>query len=263
MKRILMLASMTMLVFSCSKPIDVPAPSPVVLKNVKEIRNAPNDYRSYQYNTNGQLTTYFSQFTSRTDGTVSQYSVQFIYENKRLVKALMAGGYQLYKYSAGKPVAVESYNNKDELFSTVYLTINHKNLLSETRELFKVPQSQETGEIKTVFQYNAQNNLIRRDYYSRSSLTDPLLLQYSQLFLDFDNKVAVREEWNTDYFLPDIVLVKNNPAIIQTLDAQGIPGRKDRYEYKYDAEGYVTERKHFVENMPNLVTPITFTYQYW
>jgi hypothetical protein len=256
---------MAIIIFSCSKPVDVPSLeiNPVVLKKVKEIRNAPNDYRSYQYNDNGQLTAYFSQFTSRPDGAINQYGIQFMYENNRLVKTLTGNAYQLYKYNAEKLVAIESYNNKNELYATIFLVINDKNLLTETREQFKVPMSQEIGEIKTVFQYNAQHNLVRRDYYSRSSLSDPLLLQYAQIFLQYDNKVAVREEWSTDYFLPGIVLIKNNPAIIQRLDAQGIPERRDRYEYKYDADGYVTEKKHFVENMPNIVTPVTFTYQYW
>lgn len=175
----------------------------------------------------------------------------------------MANGYQLYKYTTGNSVVVESYNNRNELFSTCFLIINNHHQLTEMREQFKVPMAQETGEIKTTYQYNTQGNLVRRDYYARSSLSDPLNIQYSQLYLQYDNKIASKEEWSTDFFLPDVVLVKNNPAIIQTLDAQGVPERRDRFEYKYDADGAVVERKHFVENMPNPVIPITFTYQYW
>lgn len=265
MKKIVSIAFFSVLVFSCSKPIDVPLPVeiPAATKKIKEIRNAPNDYRAYEFNENGQLKTYFSQFTSRTDGAISQYSIGFIYENNRLVKAQVANGYYLYKYAANKIVAIECYNYKDELFSTTFLTYNTNHQLTEKREQFKVPQSQETGETKTVFQYNANGNIIRRDYYSRSALSDPLLLQYSQLFLQYDNQPAIREEWSTDFFLPGITLVKNNPAIIQTLDAQGIPERRDRFEYKYNHEGWVTEKKHFVENTGNTVIPITFTYQYW
>lgn len=241
----------------------MPVAPPQMVKKVREIRNAPNDYRSYQYNDKGQLIHYFSQFTSRTDGALSQYSVQFSYENNKLVKAEMANGYQLYKYTTGNAVVIESYNNKNELFSTCFLIINNHHQLTEMREQFKIPASQETGEIKITYQYNIQGNLVRRDYYSRSSLSDPLNIQYSQLYLQYDNKTAAKEEWSTDFFLPDIVLVKNNPAIIQTLNAQGVPERRDRFEYKYDADGAVIERKHFVENMPNPVIPITFTYQYW
>lgn len=265
MKRITGIAIMAAFILSCSKPIDNPLPveTPVTVKKIKEIRNAPNDYRAYQFNENGQLKEYFSQFTSRTDGAVSQYSVQFSYENNRLVKAQVANGYYLYKYAAGKLVTIESYNYKHELFSTTFLTINHKNQLLEKLEQFKVPQSQETGEIKTNYQYNVAGNLTRADHYSRSSLSDPLLLQYSQLFLQYDNKPAVSEEWSTDFFLPGIALVKNNPGVVQTLDAQGIAERRDRFEYKYNSEGLVTEKKHFVENTSNTVIPITFTYQYW
>lgn len=161
----------------------MPVAPPQMVKKVREIRNAPNDYRSYQYNDKGQLIHYFSQFTSRTDGALSQYSVQFSYENNKLVKAEMANGYQLYKYTTGNAVVIESYNNKNELFSTCFLIINNHHQLTEMREQFKIPASQETGEIKITYQYNIQGNLVRRDYYSRSSLSDPLNIQYSQLYL--------------------------------------------------------------------------------
>ena len=249
---------------SCSKPIDRPTPSlPVVVKKIKEIRNSPNDFRVYTFHTDGSLQQYSSQFTSRTDGAITQYSITFQYDQKRLVKLQAANGYSLYYYKDGKPHTIQSYNQNNGLFATSFLTINAKNQITEIVEQFKVPMSNDLAETKTLFFYNTQGNIVRREYYSRQNLNDPFELYYKQLYEDYDNKVAVPEEVSTDYFLPGIVLMKNNPGKIITVDKTGASGRVDRFEYTYDNDGYVLTKKHFVDNMPNPVTPITFTYTYW
>jgi hypothetical protein len=258
----ILIASIT--IVSCSKPIEIPTPTlPVIVKKIKEIRNSPNDYRAYNFYTDGSLQQYSAQFTSRTDGAVSQYSVTFQYDQKRLVKMQAANGYSLYYYKDGKPNIIQSYNQNNSLFATSFLTITEKNQLTEIVEQFKVPMSNDLAETKTLFFYNAQGNLIQREYYSRQNLNDPFEFYYKQLYEDYDNKVAVPEEVSTDYFLPGFVLMKNNPRRIVTVDKMGISGRVDRFEYTYDYDGYVLSKKHYVDNMPNPVTPITFTYTYW
>lgn len=266
MKYYLLVLMSGLLTVSCNKKDSVtpPATTPVIVsKKVKEIRNAPNDFRTYTFNTDGSLQQYSSQFTSRTDGAVSQYSLTFQYDQKRLVKMQAANGYTLYYYKDGKPHTIQSYNQQNSLFATSFLTINEKNQLIEIVEQFKVPMSIELAETKTLFFYNAQGNLIRREYFSRQSLNDPFEFNYKQLYEDYDNKIAVPEEVSTDYFLPGFVLMKNNPGRIISVDKLGVSGRIDRFEYTYDNDGYVLTKKHFVDQMPNPVTPITFTYTYW
>lgn len=251
---------------SCNKKdsITPPATTPVIVsKKVKEIRNAPNDFRTYTFNPDGSLQQYSSQFTSRADGAVSQYSLSFQYDQKRLVKMQAANGYSLYYYKEGKPHTIQSYNQQNNLFATSFLTINEKNQVMEIVEQFKVPMSNDLAETKTLFFYNSQGNIVRREYYSRQNLNDPFEFYYKQLYEDYDNKIANKEEVGTDYFLHDFVLMKNNPGRIITVDKLGLTGRVDRFEYTYDNDGYVLTKKHFVDNMPNPVIPITFTYTYW
>lgn len=249
---------------SCSKPIDTPIPTiPVVVKKIREIRNAPNDFRTYTFHTDGSLQQYSAQFTSRTDGAVTQYSIAFQYDQKRLVKMQAANGYSLYFYKDGKPHTIQSYNQNNSLFATSFLTINSKNQIIEIVEQFKVPLSDDLAETKTLFFYNQQGNLVRKEYSSRQNLNDPFELYYKQFYEGYDSKVAVPEEVSTDYFLPGFVIMKNNPAKITTVDKMGVPGRIDRFEYTYDNDGYVLTKKHTVDNVPNPVTPITFSYTYW
>ncbi|MBL0882204.1 MAG: hypothetical protein IBJ16_02440 [Chitinophagaceae bacterium] len=258
----LLIAGITVL--SCSKPIEVPPSNfPVVVKKIKEIRNGTNDFRAYTFHANGSLQTYTAQFTSRPDGAITQYSLSFQYDQKRLLKMQAANGYSLYYYKDGKPHIIQSYNQLNNLFATSFLTINEKNQVTEIVEQFKVPLSNELAETKTLFFYNTQDNLIRKEYYSRQRLNDPFEFHYKQLYESYDRKVAVPEEISTDYFLPGFVFMKNNPIKIITVDKQGVAGRVDRFEYTYDSDGYVLTKKHFVENMPNPVIPITFSYTYW
>lgn len=258
----LLIAGITMA--SCSKPIDAPISNlPVIVKKIKEIRNSPNDFRAYTFHSDGSLQQYASQFTSRTDGAVSQYSLTFQYDQKRLVKMQAANGYSLYYYKDGKPHTIQSYNQNNGLFATSTLTMNTKNQITEIVEQFKIPMSNDLGETKTLFFYNLQGNLVRREHYARQNLNDPFELHYKQLYEDYDNKVAVPEEVSTDYFLPGFVLMKNNPGKIINVDNMGVAGRIDRFEYTYDSDGYVLTKKHFVENMPNPIIPITFSYTYW
>ncbi len=264
MKYVLWMLIAGITVTSCSKPIDTPTPTvPVVIKKIKEIRNAPNDFRAYTFHSDGSLQQYSSQFTSRTDGAVSQYSLSFQYDQKRLVKVQAANGYSLYYYKDGKPHTIQSYHQNNTLFATGFLTINQNQQITEIVEQFKVPMSNDLAETKTLFFYNSQGNLIRREYYSRQNLNDPFEFYYKQLYEDYDNKVAIPEEVSTDYFLPGYVLMKNNPGKIITVDNMGVAGRIDRFEYTYDSDGYVLTKKHFVENMPNPIIPITFSYTYW
>jgi hypothetical protein len=249
---------------SCSKPIEPPINNiPVKVKKIREIRNSPNDYRAYSFHPDGSLQGYTAQFTSRTDGSITQYGITFQYDNKRLVKSQAANGYSLYYYKDGKPHTIQSYNQQNSLFATSFLSINEKNQITEIVEQFKVPMSNDLAETKTLLFYNSQGNLVRREYYSRQNLNDPFEFYYKQLYEEYDHKVAVPEEVSTDYFLPGFVLMKNNPAKIITVDKIGITGRVDRFEYTYDSDGYVTTKKHYVDNMPNPITPITFTYTYW
>jgi hypothetical protein len=264
MKYVLWMLIAGITVISCSKPIEIPQPNlPVAVKKIKEIRNSPNDFRTYTFNADGSLQQYAAQFTSRTDGAISQYNLGFQYNNKRLVKLQAANGYSLYYYKDGKPHTIQSYNQHNSLFATSFLTINEKNQITEIVEQFKVPVSNHLAETKTLLFYNTQGNLIRREYYSRQDLNDPFEFYYKQLYEAYDNKIAVPEEVSTDYFLPGFVLMKNNPTKIITVDKMGLTGRVDRFEYTYDSDGYVLTKKHFVENMPNPVTPITFSYTYW
>lgn len=264
MKYVLCVLIAGITVISCSKPTDTPTPSvPIVIKKIKEIRNAPNDFRTYTFHTDGSLQQYSSQFTTRPDGAVSQYSLSFQYDQKRLVKMQAANGYSLYYYKDGKPHTIQSYHQNNGLFATSFLTMNTKNQITEIVEQFKVPMSNDLAETKTLFFYNLQGNLVRREYYARQNLNNPFELYYQQLYEDYDNKVAVPEEVSTDYFLPGFVLMKNNPRKIITIDNMGATGRIDRFEYTYDSDGYVLTKMHFIENMPNPVIPITFSYTYW
>ena len=82
-------------------------------------------------------------------------------------------GYSLYYYKDGKPHTIQSYNQNNGLFATSFLTINTKNQITEIVEQFKIPMSNDLGETKTLFFYNLQGNLVRREHYARQNLNDP------------------------------------------------------------------------------------------
>ncbi|NCT93013.1 MAG: hypothetical protein GXC72_01200 [Chitinophagaceae bacterium] len=261
--RLLSIALLGIFTFTgCTKdPVPTPAVPGIESMKVKEIRNGVNDYQQFFYNSNGQLIKYQVEFSSGT-GQPSTYYVNLEYTNGQVSKATMPSGFSNYIYTDGKLSSIESFTNTGAKISSAALIINNKQQLVEMKETFGNPIPGGVVETKVIYVYNEQGNLIRKDYYTRETGSQFVYTE-SSIFENYDNKKIPQAFARAEFFLPNCVLMVNNPGRIISKSANGTINRIDRFEYQYNTEGYPTQRIWYVESVPNPVTPITFQYTYW
>ncbi|MFY7899972.1 MAG: hypothetical protein ACOVNY_07290 [Chitinophagaceae bacterium] len=90
---------------------------------------------------------------------------------------------------------------------------------------------------------------------------DPLELEQTTMFENYDSQKAAYNFvgfHNESFLFPNIILANNNPTIISIYDMHHKKIFKQRFTYKYDADGFVKEIKVVDDNN----NTVTYTYLY-
>ncbi|MEO5888615.1 MAG: hypothetical protein ABIQ31_00120 [Ferruginibacter sp.] len=260
MKNILLISMIITIFASCSKE-PAPVPDPPLNKNVTKISSAANDYQSFEYNTQNELTKYIAQWENGT-GTVNKITHTLEYAANKLVKATNDIGYVLYAYQGNLVVKTDNFLFNGKKLSTILLHYSQQNRLEYLVEQNAELQPENAEETKVTYQYYNEGNVKRMDFAYRMDVSSPFVLSYSKVFEAYDSKHHPVPDDVLGKFLPGIALYANNPVKISNLDKNGILTGYNRYEYVYNQAGYPTHKKQFIwdGNSEQLYT--TFAYRY-
>lgn len=262
MKNFLLILSLSFLI-SCKKdPVPSPIPNPGTNKKLlKKISTDPLEYQLFTYNNNKALTTYTLQYINNVvDRTVSTLETVLIYESDKLVKQQSLSGTQEYYYTLNRLDSIRSTAVSGRWISTIIPTINQQNQLVSILELMKPNAFDAPNALRIDYEYNAQGNLIDEKTYCRYQTGPAFVLVDHTVFLSYDNKYNAEGYTYTSTFIPGIVMMKNNPGKVVSYGRNNTVTYEASYSYKYDADGYVVERR---KNLLSSNVELIFTYEYY
>ncbi len=256
------LAIITMMLVSCKKESgSAPADAPP-LKTVKKVAGTAFDYVQYEYNAQGQVSRYISQWKDAT-GNLFRQNNDFEYNtNNQLVKWSNEAGYGLYTYQNGRLSQSEHFAANGKKISALSYTFDVSNRLITVVEEIANPLADGPEQTRISYQYYSNGNLSRMDFAYRNEFTDPFTVHFSKKFVQYDNNKNPEPDGILGAFLPGVTLQFNNPIRIENILPDGTVEGYSRYEYTYNAKGLTVQRKHYiaVNNVEN--QPVVFTYEY-
>ncbi len=262
MRNLFILLSMSFL-FSCKKdPVPTPIPNPGVTKKLlKKVSTDPLEYQLFTYNNNKELATYTLQYINNVvDRTVSTLETVLTYESGKLVKQQSQSGTQAYFYTLNRLDSIRSTAVSGRWISTIIPTISQQNQLVSILELMKPNAYDAPNALRIDYEYDALGNLIDEKTYCRYQTGPAFVLVDHTVFLSYDNKINAEGYTYTSTFIPGIVMMKNNPGKVVSYARNNSVTYEANYTYKYDADGYVTERK---KNLLGSNVELIFTYEYY
>ncbi|MDP3394510.1 hypothetical protein [Sediminibacterium sp.] len=262
MKNLFLFLSMVFLI-SCKKdPVPNPIPNPDLSKKLlKKISTDPLEFQLFTYNNNKDLTNYTIQYINNVvDRTVSKLETSLTYESGKLVKQQSLTGTQEYYYTLNRLDSIRSTAITGRWISTIIPTINEQNKLVSILELMKPNAYDAPNALRIDYVYDALGNLIDEKTYCRYQTGPQFVLVDHTVFLSYDNKNNAEGYTYSSTFIPGIVMMKNNPGKVVSYATNNSVTYEANYTYKYDADGYVTERK---KRLIGSNVELTFTYEYY
>ncbi|MDB5246033.1 MAG: hypothetical protein JWQ40_427 [Segetibacter sp.] len=248
--------------FSCKKDDNnVPLPSEKAIKLVKQLVASTTDFINYEYDSSGQVTKYITQWQN-VGGTVSRLTNVYKYAGKKLVKSSNESGYGTYTYAGDLISRSEHFAANGKKISSLTYSFNAAGQLTEVTEQIANPFDDAPMATRISYQYYANGNLSRLDFAHRKETTGSFIINFSKVFVEYDNKPNPEPDGVIGNFLPGVILLINNPVRINNLSADGSPMGYSRYEYSYNEKGLPTRRKQFIAVGDLEQSPISFQYVY-
>jgi YD repeat-containing protein len=262
MRKTLLLAVVALMAASCDNEESTPAPQIPELVPLK--MEQLDGTRELIYDASGKITG-LSIVTNFVNGS-KMTSVQTLTYNAagQLTESTTDTGWRM----------VYTYNDKNQIVKTdEYVngtwsqlheyTYNDKGLLIQSIKSQNIPE--EGGLIpvaKDEYIYDQNGNVILQFlyYYTSFGIEAKMLTKFT--FGDYDGKINTEEYFDMHPFNPFIKLRKNNPGKMIVQNANGIISSTEIYQYKYNTEGYATEKTSFTTmhngNTGSYVTTYTF-----
>ena len=256
------LIAITILLLSCKKDRSVEQPGTPSFKIVKKVFASPSDQIQYEYNTDGNVSRYISQWqdaagTIRTQTNVFEYNA-----SRQLVKWSNEGGYGLYTYKNGLPEQSEHFSSNGRKIATLTYAFDASKKLVSLLENIADPAPDGPKQTRISYQYYSTGNLSRMDFAYRKELSDPFTVDFSKKFVQYDDKKNPEPDGVSGAFLPGVTLLYNNPVRIDNLRPDGTVEGYTRYEYTYNQDGFPLQRKQFIAVNNVEHPPIVFSYAY-
>ncbi|MCU0391868.1 MAG: hypothetical protein MUE81_12180 [Thermoflexibacter sp.] len=256
---------------SCQQEADFPDPrpreeNPTPIEEkvlLKRIQNAPNDFQTFEYDGQGNILKYATQYTYSASGAVRQNSHVFEYdEAKKLIKVASSYGYSKYFYKDGKLEKTETYYTaNNQLISTIFYTFNDKQQLVSALEVVAKPFEDSPSEIKRTFLYDEKGNLTQQAHLFLNK-NNAFELIYTVFYEDYDDKKSVDNQVFFYPYLPKTKFFANNYRRLKTVYANGaIDEHIYLFDYQYNNKGFPSSKTQSVANRPD-VTSIRFEYSY-
>ncbi|GEO12178.1 hypothetical protein [Segetibacter aerophilus] len=247
--------------FACKKDETTPTPidqSPT--KMVKQVTASPDDFISYEYDAAGHVIKYVSKWQNGAGGTSSSNNV-FEYNGDKLSRFSNQSGFALFTYNGNTIARSDNFAANGKKISTSLYQFEG-NKLTSIIEQNANPEPDAIIETKVSYQYYSNGNVSRIDQAYRKQTSDPFTVTSSQVFVEYDDKKNPQPDGVLGFFLPGVILQKNNPIKVNNLSANGTIDGYSRYEYTYNSNGYPAKRKHFIAAGNTESTPVVFDYIY-
>lgn len=261
MYKLFLFSAVLSVVFYSCKNDPIPVPNPPVAKKVKKISSDATDYYSFEYNAQGQVSKYISQWKNGTGG-FNKITHTMEYNGNQLAKVTNDIGHTLYTCQSGRVTKAENFIANGKRLSTILFNYDQQNRLDYLIEQIAFPVEGGAEETKVSCQYYPNGNVSRMDFAYRLHITDPFETSFSKLYVQYDNQPNPEPDGILGNFLPGLELQINNPVKVTNLDKNGVPDGYSRYEYMYDASGYPAIRKHFIALGTVENPPVIYQYQY-
>ncbi|MCW3109175.1 MAG: hypothetical protein JWQ09_3681 [Segetibacter sp.] len=248
--------------FGCKKtenPSSTTDPSP--LKIVKQVTASSTDFVSYEYDASGNVTKSISQWQNGASG-INRLNNIFEYNGNKLVKFSNEAGYALFTYTGNVIASSDNFAANGRKLSTILYQYDGSGKITNLIEQNTNPAPDAISETKVNYQYYSNGNVSRIDFSYRKQIIDPFIVNFSKVFVEYDDKKNPEPDGVLGFFLPGVVLQKNNPVKINNVPANGTVEGYSRYEYTYNAKGYPVNRKHFIATSNNEQPPVSFAYSY-
>lgn len=258
--RKLLLLTLVILIASCDKN-PAPTPLPIPAMKVTKITSGAVDFQLFEYGANGQLLKYISQWKNG-GGSLNKIIHTMEYNGDRLQKVSNDVGYTIYTYQNNLVSKAENFFINGKKLSTLLFTYNAQNKLDYLVEQIAFPVAGGAEETKVSYQYYANGNVSRMDFAYRLHSTDPFIIDFSKIFVQYDNHPNPEPDGILGNFIPGIILHINNPVKVDNLNGNGTLVGYSRYEYAYNATGYPEQRKHFIALGTVEDPPVIFQYHY-
>ena len=250
----------TFCLFSCKKDETTPPTGPPPIKLVKQLTASPNDFINYEYDAAGHVIKYISSWQNGGGG-ISRLNNVFEYNGDKLVKFSNEAGNALFTYNGNTIAKSDNFAANGRKLSTILYQFEG-NKLTSLIEQNANPEPDAIVETKVSYQYYSNGNVSRIETAYRKQITDPFVVSFSQVFVEYDDKKNSQPDGVLGFFLPGVVLQKNNPIKVNNVSANGTIDGYSRYEYTYNTSGYPAKRKHFIAVGSNESTPVIFDYTY-
>lgn len=242
---------------SCKPEANPENPIEDVTKQVKKIASSPTDFRSFIYDQDNHLINYSIQFINGNGASVM--STAYSYVDGVINTSSSQSGSVFYETEGQQVKAVRSFRPLGSEISTINYSYNNKGQVIEWREKFRQPEVDQPVESKQTFEYYADGNLKRTDYYLKYALDEPFVLNGSTVYDQYDLFKNPDQSFTGLVYLPGVVFQKNNARRMRHYAANGLLYQTNTFEYTYDVDGYPATKRYSDDRS---TVSVLFTYTY-
>ena len=236
------------------------APRTSVPGRLSMIKWAPLDHKSFEYNNNGQLVSYISQYNS-VQGTdiVTRDVYTYSYNPQgQVISVVTREGFKTeYSYDGEVWKAAMSFDKLNRPLKKYLFTFNSQKQLIQYKSFRIDLQGNESPESIVDLTYENGNLTHWKESYYNAE-TKNFVLSTQLVLSNFDNKKHAHNANSFGYILQPLTFWKNNPGRKEFL---GTGGPVESYSYEYDAEGYpVKKRTSYTYDRPLPAMECEFIY---
>lgn len=218
---------------------------------LRKIKWTPLDYKEFEYNTQGDLLKYISQYNS-VQGTDMVRREEYTYAygtDGRIISVTGKDGIRTeYTYSGAVWSEALSFDKLNRPLRKYQFQFNAKKQLSDYTEFNVTLDGAVTPRSKTNFTYDVAGNLVHYSYYWYVESSKTFVRSTELQFSNFDSKKYPKNSVSFDYILQPLSFFVNNPGKKEILNNAS---PVEHYSYSYDVHGYPTRKlTSFTYNKP-------------
>lgn len=222
------------------------------------------DYQRFYYNQLGQVTQQYSQyqFVQNDPSQIRKITYDFEYDGSNQLEALKSSDGPVWKYTYKNGLIAHAQRiipGTGAVVEEVTFTRNNNRIVQELRR-YTSPANGATYTSKSVFGYDDRGNLNKVELYSKNGYPqspEPLVLQMTTLYSEFDDKINPSSWMLRSPSLPQIRWQMNNPRKKTVILAIAQTTEVTTYSYVYNQNGLPASQTKYGPG-----GPVTVHYHY-